>query len=259
MLVGNYNQPQKSRNPFDLPGDSSVGPAAGEFPSLSTMQAALPNLNVGPMPMPGPGLGGYGPQWSQTNMVVPPQASYPPAPIPSASGLFIGQQMPNAMPQTMQGSMRPSVGMPGSFLSVSKQSTESFFAAPSFSHVPSQNSLGGGADSFFPAQVAGAQFPFLNPVGLAGGSSASSESFFPGQVGQQQVLSHSSVGSLSSMQGTNSQLPMQPPLQGGQRLISHSSLGSLSSMTGTDNQFPMQAPSQFPTQSSLGPVGNPFG
>lgn len=258
MLPGSYSQPQKSRNPFDLPGDSGAGPVAGEFPSLTSMQAALPTLNMGPRPVPVPALSAYGSQWNQSNTMPQPQALYSSSPMSAGGGLFFGQQSQTMMPQTMQGSMGHPLGanVPGSFYNAPKQATESFFAAPNFQQLPSQNSFGG-AESMFTAQGAGPQFPYHNPASTAIGNSISRDSYMtgPGPLGQPRLLSQSSLGSLHSMPSAESLFPAQPP----QRLVSHASLGSLSSITGTDSQFAVQSSSQFPTHTSLGPVGNPFG
>lgn len=258
MPPGNYSQPQKSRNPFDLPGDSGVGQVAGEFPSLTSMQAALPNLNMGPRPVPVSPLSAYGSQWNQSNPMAQPQALYSSGPMSGGSGHFFSQQAQTVMPQTMQGSMGHPLGVnvPGSFFNAPKQATESFFAAPNFQQLPSQNSFGG-AESMFTAQGAGPQFPYHNTAGLAIGNT-STDSFMAGPLGQPRLLSQSSLGSLYSVPSADSLFPAQSPLPG-QRLVSHASLGSLSSITGTDNQFAVQSSSQFPTHTSLGPVGNPFG
>lgn len=221
--VGNYGQPQKSKNPFDFPGDNTSRQAAEEFPSMSPLQAALPGLNMGPMSMPGPGSSAYGPQWNHTNTMFSPAASYAPA-IPS--GAYVtNQQIPNAMPQTIRtGPVGPSmgVGMPGAFMNAPKQGTDYFYAAQGAPPVPSQSSFGIGQDHLYTMHGGNPALSFQKPLGQAGGSAANSDFLFNGQVGQQ--------------------------------LMSQGSLGSLSSMPGTHLQS-----SQFPTHSSLGPIHNPFG
>lgn len=253
-MLGNYSQPQKSRNPFDLPGDSGFGPVAGEFPSLSTMQAALPSLNMGPRPVPAPAFGAYGSQWNQPNAVAQPQALYSSGLLTAGSGGYLNQQS-TVMPPAMQGSMGHPLGgiAPGSFYNAPKQTTEPFFAAPNFQQLPPQNSFGGAQNSFTP-QGAGS---YHNPLGPIIGNSASPDSFSTGSLGPR-LLSQSSVGSVSSLQSGDSLFPSQPQLPG-QRLVSHASLGSLNSFSGADTQFSVQPAPQFPSRSSLGPVGNPFG
>ncbi|KAI5061280.1 hypothetical protein GOP47_0023785 [Adiantum capillus-veneris] len=209
MPSGSYGQPQKSSNPFDLPGDSGAGQISGEFPSLSSMHAALPTFNMGPRPAPGPGFGAYGPQWSQPNVMNPPQVLWNSASIPSEGGPFFSQQPQAVLPQGMQGTLGSSLGVnmprtslginvPGSFPSNHnpKHGAEPFFSAP-IQSLPSQNSFGG-ADSMFTAHGAPGQFSHQNPVGPGAlGNFASTDSFLAGSVGQHRLLSQSSLGSLS--------------------------------------------------------------
>ncbi|MCO5558048.1 hypothetical protein L7F22_011623 [Adiantum nelumboides] len=264
MPPASYSQPQKSSNPFDLPGDSGSGQFSGEFPNLSSMHAALPTMNLGPRPASGPGFAAYGSQWNQPNTMAPPQVLYNSAPITSGGGLYFGQQPQTMLPQAMQGALGPpplGVNLPGTSLGMNvpgsypsnpnlKPGAEQFFAAPGFQSLPSQNSFGG-ADSMFTAHGATGQFSHQNPVGLgAAGNFTGTDSFMARPTGQHRPLSQSSLGPLSNVPGADSLFPSQP----GPRLVSHSSLGSFSSMTSTDSQFSAQAP-QFPTHA----VGNPFG
>lgn len=259
-----YGQPQKSSNPFDLPGDSGAVQVPVEFPSLSSMHAVLPNLSMGPRPVPGPGMGAYGSQWGQANTMTPAgQALYTSAPLPSGSGLYFTQQPQTGLPHAMQGSLGPSLGMnmPGTSMGVNLPGTSlGLNMTGSFANAPNPKQ---GVESFYPASsfqpLPAAQGGVAGPFGYqnSGGSGslgnfANADSFMAG--GQQRLVSQSSLGSLSNAHGADSFFPSQPALPG-QRLVSHSSLGSFSSMMGTDPQFSAQASTQFPTHS----VGNPFG
>ncbi|KAH7285954.1 hypothetical protein KP509_33G052700 [Ceratopteris richardii] len=273
-------QSQKSVNPFDLPGDSASNQTSGEdcctsqFPSLSSMQSALPNISMGPRPMPN--VGAYGSQWSQMNSVapsqalyssgfsavqtqsvVPPQTFYPPA-ISAGNG-SVFPHPPNVLSQAMQGSLGPlGANTPGIYTGApsSKQGDELFFSSQSFQSLPSQKSLGS-ADSMYTSQGA-AQISHHGSLGPASvGDIGSIDPFISGTGGQQRLLSHNSLGSLGNMGNMSMVDPLFPSQAAlpGQRLVSHASLGSLSSFADSDAHFPGQAPSQFSTH----PVGNPFG
>eukprot|EP00249_Psilotum_nudum_P022313 c28467_g3_i2 orf=1039-3261(-) len=122
--MSTYVQPLKSTNPFDFPDDPSSMSTESGFPHLSSLQMALPNMNVGPMSVHNPGLGHPRPQWLRPSMMVPPPASIPsaaqpnmmvspPASIPSAAltGHSAGQHIPNGVLAVQSGLVGAGLGV----------------------------------------------------------------------------------------------------------------------------------------------------
>ncbi|KAH9289211.1 hypothetical protein KI387_033328, partial [Taxus chinensis] len=89
--------PSKSTNPFDTMGESPV-PQGSLFPSMGSLQAALPDFTAPTMSGHGPAVGTLNGQWT------PP--SQAPVPHPLATpGYFMGQQVPK---QVQSGAVLPS-------------------------------------------------------------------------------------------------------------------------------------------------------
>lgn len=123
--------PSRSTNPFDIMGEQPA-PQGSMFPSMGSMQAALPNYSVPPIAGPSPALGTLNGQWT------PP--SQPPVPYPvAAPGYFVGQQVPK---QAQYGAAPPS----NSFSSGSFPSDDLFsnFGGPQLSSKSSLSSVGSG-------------------------------------------------------------------------------------------------------------------
>mgnify|MGYP007067631664 CR=1 FL=1 len=90
------------------------------------------------------------------------------------------------------------------------------------------------------------QFPLHHSsLGMPGGSSANTDSFYPNVSQQQRLISQHSAGSFGSMFGTDPLFPSQP----------HNLHGSFSNKMGTDAPLP-QGSFHFNTEN---PTGNPFG
>lgn len=84
MPVSAYPNSAKSTNPFDLADDSTQSQAA-TFPSMATLQGAF--LHVGVQPQPSPFASALPPQSPPYGMTMSP-----------VSGAYMGQQIPNNMP-----------------------------------------------------------------------------------------------------------------------------------------------------------------
>ncbi|CAM6088572.1 unnamed protein product [Calypogeia fissa] len=129
-----YAQPPRSRNPFDLPGDAGPSTTVGNFPSLGSLQTALPN---GPLSMPtsmGPTSSNH---WS---MGLHP-ASYPPSgPAGGSGSAFVHQ---HSMPSSGMHAQTsgPSLGYPesGGFNSRGLFQADPSFIGSGSTEFPTQN------------------------------------------------------------------------------------------------------------------------
>ncbi|KAH7426762.1 hypothetical protein KP509_10G016000 [Ceratopteris richardii] len=250
MSQGTYSQPQRTSNPFDLPGDSAPNPIPGEFPSLSSMQAALPNLTPMARSVPGAGLSS-----GQMKSAVPSQPFYPSSAPPGSSSTF-SSQFQNVPPQIMQPGFGPMGGNNTAFyggVSHVQQGSESLFSAPSFQALPPQQKALGGTESMYMSQVPGQNFHPNSMPTSAGNLPTHLYMANPG--GHQQVGSHSSMGTSSNLAGTDPLFGSRPVVSGHHQFVSHGSLRPPNNLTATDVYIPGKARSQFPTQST----GNPFG
>jgi hypothetical protein len=104
-----YPQSSRSTNPFDLGGD--MAPAQGQapaqvtmFPSMGSLQGALPNMGTGLLRTSSAGTPPPSQTWMPMPMPMPihPQQSYA-SPMPPGS--YMGQQIPPTMPPRQQGGM----------------------------------------------------------------------------------------------------------------------------------------------------------
>lgn len=123
-----YNPPSKSTNPFDIAGELPATQGS-TFPSMGSLQAALPISNTAPLAAPGSGHGAFNTQWTPSMAPSPYQ--------PAASGLYMGQQVSNAfLPKAQSGATPPITSFPsGSFPS------DDLFFNLGASRLSSQSSL----------------------------------------------------------------------------------------------------------------------
>ncbi|KAJ7556928.1 hypothetical protein O6H91_05G104900 [Diphasiastrum complanatum] len=89
-----YGQHPKSKNPFDLPEETT--PPTGAFSNMATLQAAL--STVPSEPFPDSGIRSANPLWSQTAGVNQPPSFFP---SPGGGGFF-NQQPSTFMPPVLQ-------------------------------------------------------------------------------------------------------------------------------------------------------------
>ncbi|KAJ7556935.1 hypothetical protein O6H91_05G104900 [Diphasiastrum complanatum] len=90
-----YGQHPKSKNPFDLPEETT--PPTGAFSNMATLQAAL--STVPSEPFPDSGIRSANPLWSQTAGVNQPPSFFP---SPGSGGGFFNQQPSTFMPPVLQ-------------------------------------------------------------------------------------------------------------------------------------------------------------
>lgn len=128
-----YHPPSKSTNPFDIAGELPATQGS-TFPSMGSLQAALPNSNAALLAAHGSGPGAFNTQW--TPSLAP--TLYQPA----ASGLYMGQQASNTFAPKVQSGVTPPIT---SFPSGSFPSDDLFFnlGAPRLSSQSSLPSVGG--------------------------------------------------------------------------------------------------------------------
>lgn len=134
-----YQPPSKSTNPFDIVGELPATQGS-TFPSMGSLQAALPNSNTTPLAAHGSGPGVFNTHWTPSLAPAPYQLA--PAPYqPAAPGLYMGQQVSNAFAPKVQSGATPMTSFPsGSF-----PSDDLFFnlGAPRLTSQSSLPSVGG--------------------------------------------------------------------------------------------------------------------
>ncbi|KAA8535003.1 hypothetical protein F0562_030006 [Nyssa sinensis] len=120
MPIPNFPQSSKSANPFDL-GNEMSPIQASTFPSMASLQGALPNMAAPSGLMHTSRLNTPSPAWMQPQSypsTIPPQASYYASATPPSA--YMGEQLPTNLPSRQQqvvgfGNERASFGPANSY------------------------------------------------------------------------------------------------------------------------------------------------